>query len=177
MIVVDDSACDPDDLSPCGGVAVTVSGAEHWDVLVERAVTSGWPGVEALSGVLGTVADIVRANARAHGQAATDVVSSVRTWDRQTDAQRTFAWVDCGFDAGSSRFQELLPDGRERFDILDVSLLFKQGDLTAPITDEDLASRVGATLGERVPLHEVRGAVLGAPVKAGSGSDQDGTAY
>lgn len=176
-IVVDDSACDPDDLSPCGGVAVTVPAGQPWDALVELAVTSGWPGVEALSGVLGTVADVVRANVTAHGQAATDVVSSVRTWDRQTDAQRTFAWADCGFDAKRSRFQELLSGGRERYDILDVSLLFKQGDLTAPITDEDLAERVGATPGERVPLNEVRTAVLADQVSGGSGNAQVGTAY
>lgn len=162
MIVVDDSACDPDDLSPCGGVAVTVPADHPWDELVALAVTSGWPGVEACSGVPGTVADIVRANVTAHGQVATDVVSSVRTWDRQADAQRTFAWGDCGFEEGRSRFQELLPDGRERFDILDVSLLFKQGDLTAPITDAKLAKLIGVLPGARVPIGDLRAAILPA---------------
>lgn len=160
MIVVDDSACDPDDLSPCGGVAVTVPGDHSWDAVVELAVSSGWPGLEACSGLTGTLADVVRANVTAHGQVATEVVASVRTWDRHTDAQRTFAWGDCGFAPGRSRFQEMLPDGRTRFDILNVSLLFKHGDLTAPITDEGLAKLVGATPGARVPISDVRAAVL-----------------
>lgn len=158
-VVVDDSACDVDDLSPCGGVTVTVPGDQPWDELVDLAVRSSWPGVEALSGLGGDVAGAVRDNLSAHGQAVADTVASVRTWDRATDAQRTFAWGDLGFGEGRSALQERLPDGDHRFRVLDVALLFRLGDL-APVRDPGLARRLGVRPGERVPLADVRAAVL-----------------
>lgn len=160
-IVVDASACDPDDLAPCGGVTVVVPGEHPWDGLVDLAVTSGWPGLEALSGMPGTVAEVVRANPTAYGRSASDAVASVRTWDRAADAQRTFAHGDCRFASGRSRFQEVLEDGRERYDLLDVGFLFKQGDLTQPVRDGALARLLGVDVGERVPLEVVRNVLSG----------------
>ena len=156
-IVVDDSACESDDLAFCGGVQVTVPGASAWGDLVDRAVDEGWVGIEALGGVRGTVADAVRGNARAHGQAVADTLASVRTWDRQSDSQRTFAVADCRVD-GDAPLRTRLPDGRERFDILDATFLFRQGDLTAPIHDEGLAERLGIGPGSRATLAALRDA-------------------
>lgn len=153
-IVVDASACELDDLAPCGGVDVTVGGDVDWGELVRRAVTSGWPGIERLGGVGGTVADVVRANTEVDGQAVGDTVAAVRTWDRATDRRRTFAFVECAFGLGSSRFQERLPDGELRYDVAEVSFLFEQGDRTTPIHDVELAARLGIEPGERVPLTE-----------------------
>lgn len=162
-IAVDESACDPQDLSPCGGVAVTVAGDVAWEVLVDLAVTHGWPGVEALAGIGGTVAEVVRGNSARHGQSVSRVVAAVRTWDRHADAQRTVPWSDCAFTPGGSLFQERLPDGRERYDVREVSLLFKQGELTAPVTDPTLTALLGVPTGARVPLDAVRDAVAGLP--------------
>ncbi|PFG39507.1 UDP-N-acetylmuramate dehydrogenase [Georgenia soli] len=153
-IAVDASACEIDDLAPCGGVDVRVGGDLDWGEFVERAVASGWPGVERLGGVPGTVADVVRVNAEADGQAVADVVASVGTWDRATDRARTFSYVECEFGPSTSRFGERLPDGQHRYDIVDVSLLFKQGDLTAPIRDAELAMLLGIAPGGRLPLTE-----------------------
>ncbi len=157
-IVVDDSACDVDDLAVCGGVEVTVPAGEQWDALVSRAVADEWVGVEALSGIPGTVADAVRRNASRFGASVADVVTSVRTWDRRRDAQRTFAAVDCRFAEGTSRFAEG-DAGAPRYEILDVVFLFRQGDLTRPLADADLSGVLGVGLGERVRLETVRDAV------------------
>ena len=146
--VIDDSACDVDDLAFCGGVQVTVAAAE------------GWMGVEALSGIPGTVADVVRANSAAYGQAVADTVASVRTWDRAADAQRTFPAVECAFVDGGSRFQEQFDDGGLRYELLDVAFLFRQGDFSAPIVDGVLAGALSVAVGARVPLAEVRAAAL-----------------
>jgi UDP-N-acetylmuramate dehydrogenase len=154
QIVVDASACEMDDLAPCGGVDVTVGGDVNWGEFVERAVTSGWPGVERLGGKPGTVADVIRTNAEADAQAVADVVASVGTWDRAADRARTFAYVECEFGPSTSRFEERLPDGRYRYDVVDVSFLFKQGDLTTPIRDPELAERLGIEPGDRLPLTE-----------------------
>ena len=153
-IVVDASACEMDDLAPCGGVDVTVGGDVDWGEFVERAVTSGWPGVERLRGKPGTVADVIRTNAEVDGQAVADVVASVGTWDRADDRTRTFAYVECEFGPSTSRFEERLPDGQYRYDILDVSFLFKQGDMTTPIRDPELAALLGIEPGDRLPLTE-----------------------
>ena len=62
----------------------------------------------------------------------------------------------------------LIPAGRrcawsgrgrqERFDILDATFLFRQGDLTAPIHDEGLAERLGIGPGGRATLAALRDA-------------------
>lgn len=159
-IVVDESACETDDLAFCGGVQVTVPATESWDALVARAVASDWRGIEALSGLNGTVADAVRDNFMAHGQGVGDVLYSVRTWDRSADAQKTFPMSDLGLISGGSRLQEKLTDGSLRFEILDVAFLFRQGDLTTPIHDDALAALVGLSEGGRAKLTAVRDAVL-----------------
>lgn len=159
-ITVDDSACSVDDLARCGGVEVTAGAAEEWDPLVERAVASSWTGIEALSGIPGTVADVVRANASAHGQEVGDSVSSVRTWDHERDAQKTFPFVDCRFGPGTSVFQEQRPDGTARYQILDVTFLFRQGELTPPVHDQAFADVLGIQPGERTTISQVRRAVL-----------------
>lgn len=153
-ISVDDSACDLDDLAPCGGVDVKVGGDLDWAEFVQRAVTSSWPGVERLGTQPGTVSDVVRANAEVHGQTVSDVVASVAAWDRITERTKTFAFVECEFEPGRSRFQEQLPDGQHRYDIVEVSFLFEQGDKTTPIRDPELAAKLGIAVGERVPLAE-----------------------
>ena len=154
QFVVDASACEVDDLAPCGGVDVRVGGDVNWGEFVERAVAAGWPGVERLGGVPGTVADVVRANPESDGQAVADVVASVGTWDRATDRARTFSYVDCEFGPSTSRFGERLPDGQYRYDVIDVSFLFKQGDLTTPIRDVELAALLGIAPGGRLPLSQ-----------------------
>lgn len=155
-ILVDDSACQVDDLSPCGGVTVRTPAEQGWDEFVDLAVASSWPGLETLAGAAGTVAEAVRDNVARHGQEVSDVVASVRTWDRAEDRQRTLAWGDCRFGPRRSRLQETLPDGALRYDVLEVSWLFKLGDLTSPVRDPELARLLDVEPGTRVPLPEVR---------------------
>lgn len=161
-IVVDESGCDVDDLVFCGAPEVRVPASESWAGIVDLAVGRGWTGIEALAALPGTVGEVTRSNGAAFGQSVGDVVSSVRTWDRAADAQRTFAAADCRFTDGGSALEELLDDGAERYAILDVRFLFKQGDVTAPIRDDSLAALLGVDVGARVPLAQVRDAVRSA---------------
>ncbi|WP_152190184.1 UDP-N-acetylmuramate dehydrogenase [Georgenia satyanarayanai] len=153
-IRVNASACELDDLAPCGGVDVTVAGDVRWAELVERAVTSGWPGIERLGAQPGSVADVVRENSEVDGQTPAQTIASVRAWDAGEERTRTFAYVECAFGPGSSRFQEQLPDGEHRYEIREVSFLFETGTRTAPIRDAELAAVLGIEPGERVPLTE-----------------------
>lgn len=160
-IDVNTDGCAVDDMAFCGAPVATVAAGQEWDALVTLAVDSGWVGLEALAGIPGRVGAVVADNVTAHGQQPSDTVASVRTWDRQTQRQRTFPMIDCEFAPGRSRFQELLDDGTVRYVVLDVAFLFQQGDVSAPMRDEGLAAALGARVGARVPLAEVREAALG----------------
>ena len=61
---------DPDDpdAASCSGVMVTVAAGEPWDAFVERAVASGWIGIEALAGIPGSVGATPIQNVGAYGQ-------------------------------------------------------------------------------------------------------------
>ena len=89
----------------CGGVLVTVAAGESWDALVARAVDSGWVGVEALSGIPGSVGATPIQNVGAYGQEVSQTLASVRVWDRRLRGVRTFAAADCGFGYRTSRFK------------------------------------------------------------------------
>lgn len=158
-IVVDESACETDDLAFCGGVQVTVPASDSWAGFVERAVDSEWVGIEALAAVPGTVADAVSTAATAYGQSVADTLASVRTWDRAADTQKSFPVSELGLGNGSSRLLEPLGDGGLRYELLEATFLFRQGDLTAPIHDAGLAERLGVDEGTRVALRVVSRAV------------------
>jgi UDP-N-acetylmuramate dehydrogenase len=147
----------------CGGAFVTVAAGEVWDDLVARAVTEGWVGVEALSGIPGSVGATPIQNVGAYGQEVADTVARVRTWDRADRAIRTFAAADCGFGYRTSRFKA----DPTRHVVLSVGFQLRFGDLGAPVQYAELARTLGVDPGARAPLREVRTAVLG--LRAGKG--------
>ena len=147
---------DPDDLACLGAVTVTVAAGEDWDGVVARAVESGWVGVEALSGIPGSVGATPIQNVGAYGQEVSQTVASVRTWDRVARTQRTFAASDCGFGYRTSRFKQ--KPGRHV--VLEVTFLLRQGTLGTPVAYAELARALGVGIGDRAPLADVRAAVL-----------------
>jgi UDP-N-acetylmuramate dehydrogenase len=148
---------DPDDLACLGAVTVKVAAGENWDDFVAHAVRQGWVGVEALAGIPGLVGATPIQNVGAYGQEVSQTVAQVRTWDRGDGALRTFTASECGFGYRTSRFKQ----EPGRYVVLDVTFLFKQGTLGAPVEYVELARALGVELGERAPLADVRKAVLG----------------
>lgn len=144
------------DVSDCGGAAVRVQAGENWDGFVAETVLRGWSGVEALSGIPGSVGATPIQNVGAYGAEVANTVTFVRTWDRHKRAQQTFPVVDCGFGYRTSRFK------REpgRYVVLEVGFQFPLASLGAPIGYAELAGKLGAEVGERVPAAAVRDAVL-----------------
>ncbi|MFP5336422.1 MAG: UDP-N-acetylmuramate dehydrogenase [Actinomycetes bacterium] len=141
----------------CGGVTVRVAAGESWDALVERAVASGWSGVEALSGIPGSTGATPVQNVGAYGQEVADTIASVRTWDRAEQRVRTFAVAECGFAYRWSRFKA----APHRWVVLDVTFQLPIADLSAPVRYAELARTLGVEVGQRAPLDDVRQAVLG----------------
>ncbi|MGN6723973.1 MAG: UDP-N-acetylmuramate dehydrogenase, partial [Marmoricola sp.] len=118
-----------EDLTCHAGASVTVQAGEVWDAFVARAVTSGWVGIEALSGIPGLVGATPIQNVGAYGQEVSATIASVRTWDRGDNAIRTFAASDCGFGYRMSRFKA----EPGRYVVLQVSFLLREGTLSAPV--------------------------------------------
>ncbi len=141
----------------CGGAMVTVAAGESWDALVASAIEREWVGVEALSGIPGSVGATPIQNVGAYGQEVSETIASVRCWDRVARAVRTIAAGDCGFGYRNSRFKE----NPHRFVVLSVTFQFRLGDLGAPVTYAELARTLGVERGQRAPMREVREAVLG----------------
>ncbi|UDY23950.1 UDP-N-acetylmuramate dehydrogenase [Nocardioides sp. Kera G14] len=140
----------------CGGVMLTVAAGETLDDLVARAVAEGWTGLEALSGIPGSVGATPIQNVGAYGAEVAQTVAQVRVWDRVLKGFRTFAAADCQFTYRNSRFKA--DPGRHV--VVEVVFQLRQGTLSAPIAYAELASKLGVTVGERVPLADVRAAVL-----------------
>jgi UDP-N-acetylmuramate dehydrogenase len=140
----------------CGGVVVTVAAGEPWDDFVAAAVERGWVGVEALSGIPGSVGATPIQNVGAYGQEVAQTLASVRVWDRTLRGIRTFAAADCGFAYRTSRFKA--DPGRHL--VLDVAFQFRQGELGAPVGYAELARSLGVEPGARAPTTDVRQAVL-----------------
>jgi UDP-N-acetylmuramate dehydrogenase len=161
------SAGDP----TCGGAVVTVAAGETWDDLVARAVERGWVGIEALSGIPGSVGATPVQNVGAYGQEVSQTIASVRVWDRKLNGIRTFAAADCGFGYRTSRFKidrySADAAGGGRHLVLSVTFQLPQGTLGAPVAYAELARALGVGPGQRAPLADVRGAVLGLRASKG----------
>jgi UDP-N-acetylmuramate dehydrogenase len=140
----------------CGGVLVTVAAGESWDRFVAQAVERGWVGVEALSGIPGSVGATPIQNVGAYGQEVAQTLARVRVWDRVLNGVRTFAATECGFGYRTSRFKK--DPGRHV--VLEVTFQFRAGDLGAPVEYAELARTRGVEPGARAPMTDVRQAVL-----------------
>lgn len=135
---------------------VTVEAGEGWDDLVARAVSEEWIGVEALSGIPGTVGAVPIQNVGAYGQQVSDTISQVHAWDRRQRRTRTLSAADCDFSYRSSVFKR----DPGRFVIGAVTFQLRLGSLGAPVQYAELARTLGVASGQRVPAVDVRKAVL-----------------
>ena len=141
----------------CGGVVVEVAAGEGWDDFVATGVERRWVGVEALSGIPGSVGATPIQNVGAYGQEVSQTVARVRVWDRRLRGIRTFAAADCGFGYRTSRFKA----DPSRHVVLGVTFQFRQGELGTPVAYAELARALGVEPGTRAPMSDVRRAVLG----------------
>jgi UDP-N-acetylmuramate dehydrogenase len=133
-----------------------VAAGEEWDPFVAACVASGLAGVEALSGIPGSVGATPIQNVGAYGQEAADVIVSVRALDRSTGEIHDLDPESCMFEYRTSVFKR----DPGRWVVLRVTLALEHSSLSEPVRYAELARRLGVELGERAPLAEVRAAVL-----------------
>ena len=145
------------DQDACSGAMVTVAAGMSWDAFVGHAISQGWVGIEALSGIPGTIGATPIQNVGAYGQEVAETIASVRCWDRVERTLKTIAAADCGFGYRTSWFKK----NPQRYVVLSVTFQFPLGDLSAPVKYAELARTLGVEPGQRTPMTKVRETVLG----------------
>lgn len=157
-----------DMVDSCGGGSFRVPAGHSWDGLVEQAISEQWVGLEALSGIPGTVGAAPVQNIGAYGQDVAGVVSTVRAWDRAESRVRTFAVGELGLGYRTSSLKRSMSPaggGRSwqpspRWVVLEVGFQTRLGTLSPGVAYSELARRLDVEVGERVPTADVRAAVL-----------------
>ncbi len=147
---------------------LTVQAGEDWDQIVARLLSEGWVGLEALSGIPGTVGAAPIQNIGAYGAEVAASIGSVRALDRSTGEVLDLAAVDCGFSYRFSAFKA----SPERWLVLAVTFTLARGSLSAPVRYAELAATLGIAVGAAAPAGEVREAVL--RLRRGKGMVLDG---
>jgi UDP-N-acetylmuramate dehydrogenase len=140
-----------------GSVRVRIQAGEPWDGVVAHAVANGLAGIEALSGIPGSSGAAPIQNIGAYGAELSDILVAIDFLDYlDGDVQRLLA-SDLELDYRSSAIKH----GRQGIVLaIELELLDAGDGLSAPIAYDQLASALGVAMGTRVPLVDVRGAVL-----------------
>ncbi|WP_413603083.1 UDP-N-acetylmuramate dehydrogenase [Curtobacterium sp. Curtsp57] len=138
------------------GVTVRVAAGEPWDAFVASTVDNGWTGLEALSGIPGTVGASPVQNIGAYGVELSDVLTRVEFLDAAT-GERT--WVPAAELALGYR-TSTLKHGRPGVVLTVEFALGTDTEGGVPVRYAQLAGSLGVTLGDRVDPAVVRSTVL-----------------
>lgn len=84
---------------------LTAGAGEPWDSVVERAVSSGYSGIEFLSLIPGSTGAAPIQNIGAYGHELADTLVSVEAYDTKTRQFINIPNADCGFGYRTSRFK------------------------------------------------------------------------
>lgn len=137
-------------------VVLTVQAGEPWDDVVAGAVAEGLSGLEALSGIPGSSGATPMQNVGAYGQEVAQTVTAVRAFDRATREIVALSPSQLGFGYRTSVLR-----GSPRYVVLSVDFALAGDGDSAPVRYAELGRALGCEIGGRVPLAEVREAVLG----------------
>lgn len=157
-----------DSFVSCGGSTVQATAGVGLDEFVQFTLMNDLAGLEALSGIPGTLGGAVVANAGAFGQEIAQTLASVRALDRTTGYIHTLSRFDLHFGYRSSILSRSLTSedaGRRwgptgRWVVLDATFQLRSASLSEPIRYRSLADSLGVELGTRVHARLVREHVL-----------------
>lgn len=137
-------------------VTLRVQAGEDWDDFVAYTVEHGLAGVEAMSGIPGTVGAGPVQNIGAYGQELSDVLLRLEFLDYETHEVAVLDAKDLGFGYRTS----VIKRGRPGV-ITWVELeLQKLDGLSRPLYSTQIAADLVVEMGEQVPLADVRKSVL-----------------
>ncbi|HEY9499735.1 MAG TPA: UDP-N-acetylmuramate dehydrogenase [Terrimesophilobacter sp.] len=137
------------------GDILRVQAGEPWDAVVAFAVENGLAGIEALSGIPGSTGAAPVQNIGAYGQELSEVLLGVEFVDFLTGEQRRIPAAELALDYRTSALKQ----GRRGL-VLSIDLQLEPSGLSRPLAYAQLADTLGVAVGDRVPLVDVRAAVL-----------------
>jgi len=151
----------PDDATDAV-VRLRVQAGESWDGLVAYTVEQGWTGLEALSGIPGSVGAAPVQNIGAYGQELAPSLTAIDFLDEESGELRHMPAGELALGYRTSVLKQGL-----RGVVVAVELTLRAAEASAggaplsePIAYPQLAGALGVQLGDRVPLADVRTAVL-----------------
>ncbi|GAA1593818.1 UDP-N-acetylmuramate dehydrogenase [Leucobacter chromiireducens subsp. chromiireducens] len=163
----------PDPDLPASQLRIRVAAGEDWDGLVETAVSRGWAGIEALSGIPGLAGAAPVQNIGAYGQELSDVLHSIEFLDAGSATPRTLSAAELELGYRDS----VIKQGLEGV-VLSIDLVLTRAGASrgrhgaaasdpadtaaaeAPVRYGQLATALGVELGAHVPIRVLRDSVL-----------------
>ena len=170
--VVHDGRTDVLSIEPRGEswVRYTAPAGMTWDDAVADSLSRGYAGLESLSGIPGTVGAAPIQNVGAYGHEVSEVIDTIRVYDRRTGAVETLpyanfhpAYRDSDLKR-STRNRDIAagepfaPTGR--WVVLAVTFALRESGQSLPIRYAELAKRLGTEPGRQAPAAQVRETVL-----------------
>ena len=158
-------SADPDRL------VLRVQAGEPWDELVAYTVAQGWSGIEALSGIPGSTGASPVQNIGAYGQELGNSLTAIDFLDYESGERRRMEAGELELGYRTSALKQGL-----RGVVIAVELNLHDtrneasvpgGPLSRPVAYSQLATALGVQVGDRVPLAQLREAVLA--LRAGKG--------
>lgn len=152
-----------------GSVIVRAAAGVVWDEFVSWTLAEGLSGIEALSGIPGTVGASPVQNVGAYGHEVAETIESVEAYDRRTGIVVRLLPGDLGFAYRSSAIKRSVGEeglnGRPwgptgRWVVLSVDFRLERSPLSAPVMYSELARRLGVEAGSRGDASLVRSTVL-----------------
>ena len=133
------------------GVLLRVEAGESWDGLVEYTIGQGWSGIEALSGIPGSVGAAPIQNIGAYGQELSDVLVAVEFLDHISEESERIVAANLGLGYRMSDIKA----GRQGV-VLAIELRLEESSESV-IKYSQLATALGV---ESAPISDIRAGVL-----------------
>lgn len=108
---------------------IKVGAGENWDSVVDRSVSMGLSGIEAMSAIPGTVGATPVQNVGAYGQEAKDTLLSVEVFDIIAEQVKVLSNSDCNFSYRESIFKQ---EAKDKYVILSAIYRLLKKEATMP---------------------------------------------
>ncbi|MBM3716055.1 MAG: UDP-N-acetylmuramate dehydrogenase [Actinobacteria bacterium] len=156
-------------------VRLRVQAGHDWDALVAETVARGYAGIEAMSGIPGTVGAAPVQNVGAYGQEIVQTLVEVELIDESTGDVSTVPASDLGLGFRTSVLKHHYGSVPDRpAVILSVTLeLERVGAAERPLAGEQLRSALGLGPDEAVSLRWIRDHVLATRARKGMVLDDE----
>lgn len=134
--------------------SVQVAAGENWDDFVSWGVTNGYGELAPLTGIPGTVGATPIQNVGAYGTEVSELISSVKVYDREQREVKQLSNDECKFSYRNSIFKEF----PNRFVVLTVQFkLAKTNQI--PVKYDELANKLEVSVGDSADHAKIMQAV------------------